>query len=173
MLVALKIVTLQSDRYYLSVASKEMTDRKFRVAILEDDPYFMDLLVEVFEKSGKFEVQAKFSNIEELAKEIPLFMSRMHSHPEEYTDLLCLDILAGSSTEFGLDALNGASLSLYLKKANVKMAVLLISSINSANLQSLLTENFPGFLYLQKISKITDDEIIKAALQAVMSMGEI
>jgi len=155
------------------VASKEMTDRKFRVAILEDDPYFMDLLVEVFEKSGKFEVQAKFSNIEELVKEIPLFMSRMHSHLEEYPDLLCLDILAGSSTEFGLDALNGASLSLYLKKANIKMAVLLISSITSANLQSLINENFPGFLYLQKTSKITDDEITKAALQVIMSMGEI
>ena len=173
MLVAWEIVTLHFPRYYLSVASKGMTERKFRVAILEDDPYFMDLLVDVFEKSGKFEVQAKFSNIEELAKEIPSFMSRRHSHPEEYPDLLCMDILAGPSTGHGLDALNGASLSVYLKKANIKMAVLLISSINSANLQSLFTENFPGFLYLQKTSKITDQEILNAALQAVMSMREI
>ena len=150
-----------------------MTERKFRVAILEDDPYFMDLLVDVFEKSGKFEVQAKFSKIEELAKEIPSFMSRMHRHPEENPDLLCLDILAGPSIGLGLDALNGASLALYLKKANIKIAVLLISSITSANLQSLFTENFPGLLYLQKTSKITDQEILNAALQAVMSMREI
>lgn len=150
-----------------------MTERKFRVAILEDDPYFMDLLVDVFEKSGKFEVQAKFSNIEEMTKAIPVFMSRLGSHPEEFPDLLCLDILAGHSSDFGLDALNGGSLALYLKKAEIKIAVLLISSINSAHLTALLTQKFPGFLHLQKTSKITDDEIIDTALQAVMSMGEI
>jgi len=166
-------LTLNFYRYYLSVASKRMTERKFRVAILEDDPYFMDLLVDVFEKSGKFEVQAKFSNIEEMTKAIPAFMSRLESHPEEFPDLLCLDILAGPSTDFGLDALNGGSLALYLKKAEIKIAVLLISSINSAHLTALLTQKFPGFLHLQKTSKITDDEIIETALQAVMSMGEI
>jgi DNA-binding NarL/FixJ family response regulator len=155
------------------VGLKNLVERKFRVAILEDDAYFMDLLVDVFEKSGKFEVQAKFSNIEELLQGLPNFMSRFSSHPEEFPDLLCLDIFAGPSSEFGLDALNGASISLYLKKADMNIAVLLISSINSANLKSLFTDNFPGFLYLQKTSKITDEEIIKAALQAVMSMGEI
>ena len=155
------------------MASKRKTERKFRVAILEDDPYFMDLLVDVFEKSGKFEVQAKFSKIEELAIEIPSFMSRMHSHPEEYPDLLCLDILAGPSTSLGLDALNGASLSLYLKKANIKIAVLLISSINSANLVTLFNNKFPGFMYLQKTSTITDELIINTALDAVNSMRGI
>lgn len=155
------------------MAIAQVIERKFRVAILEDDPYFMDLLVDVFEKSGKFTVLATFSNIEEMVKAIPNFMSRFLSHPEEFPDLLCLDILAGPSSEFGLDALNGASFSLYVKKANLKMAVLLISSVNSAHLTAILSQKFPGFLYLQKTSKITDEEIIGTALQAVNSMREI
>jgi len=150
----------------------ESTKDKFRVAILEDDPYFMDLLVDVFEKSGKFEVLAKFTNIEDLVKEIPVFMERFISHPEEYPDLLCMDILAGPSADFGIDAINGASLSLYLKKAEVKMAVVLISSLNSAHMTTLITNKFPGFLYLQKTSKITDEVIIETALQAIQSMKE-
>ena len=148
----------------------ESTKDKFRVAILEDDPYFMDLLVEVFEKSGKFEVQAKFSNIEELVKEIPLFMSRMHSHPEEYPDLLCLDILAVPASDFGTDAINGANVSLYIKKAGINIAVLLISSIKSENLQLLLGQNFSGYMFLQKTSRITDSEIIEMALKSIESM---
>jgi hypothetical protein len=83
-----------------------------------------------------------------------------------------MDILAGPSADFGIDAINGASLSLYLKKAEVKMAVVLISSLNSTHMTTLITNKFPGFLYLQKTSKITDEVIIKTALQAIQSMKE-
>jgi DNA-binding NarL/FixJ family response regulator len=154
------------------VTSAQLPNGKIRVLILEDDPYFMDLLVDVFEKSGKFEVQASFSTVEELVKQIPHFMCRFESHPEEFPELLCMDILAGPTVEVGLDSINGASLSLYLKKSDLKMAVLLISSISSAHLTALVTNKYPGFMYLHKTSKITDEEIIKTALQSVQSMRE-
>lgn len=154
------------------MTSAQSPNGKIRVLILEDDPYFMDLLVDVFEKSGKFEVQATFSTVEELVKEIPHFMCRFKSHPEEFPELLCMDILAGPTVEVGLDSINGASLSLYLKKSDLKMAVLLISSISSAHLTELVTNKYPGFMYLHKTSKITDEEIIKTALQSVQSMRE-
>ena len=149
---------------------KDLTEKKFRVVILEDDPYFMDLLVDIFEKSGKFTVMAKFTNIEELVKLAPNFVARSKSHPEEFPDLLCLDILAGPASNFGTDALNGASVSLYFKKAGLNIGILLISSINSENLRSLLSDNFPGYMFLQKTSKITDREIIDKALETINSM---
>lgn len=152
------------------MSAAHLLNEKIRVLILEDDPYFMDLLVDVFEKSGKFEVQATFSTVDELVKEIPHFMSRFKSHPEEFPELLCMDILAGPTVEVGLDSVNGASISLYLKKTELKIAVLLISSISSAHLTALLTSNYPGFMYLHKTSKITDEEIIKTALQSVQSV---
>ena len=154
------------------MSSVPSLNEKIRVLILEDDPFFMDLLVDVFERSGKFEVQATFSTVEELVKEIPHFMCRFESHPEEFPELLCMDILAGPTVDIGLDSINGASLSLYLKKSGLKMAVLLISSINSANFTALLTNNYPGFLFLHKTSRITDEEIINSALQSVQSMRE-
>ena len=154
------------------MTSAQSPNGKIRVLILEDDPYFMDLLVDVFEKSGKFEVQATFSTVEELVKEIPHFMCQFQSHPEEFPELLCMDILAGPTVEVGLGSINGASLSLYLKKSELKMAVLLISSISSAHLTALVTNEYPGFMYLHKTSKITDEEIIKTALQSVQSMRE-
>ena len=148
----------------------KLTGKKFRVVILEDDPYFMDLLVDVFDKSGKFSVIAKFTNIEELVKAAPNFMLRFENHQEEFPDLLCLDILTGPASDFGSDALNGASVSLYLKKMGIKIAVLLISSIKSENLQELIGTKFPGYMFLQKTSRITDSEIIEMALKSIESM---
>jgi hypothetical protein len=112
---------------------------------------------------------AKFTNIEDLIKAAPNFMLRFENHPEELPDLLCLDILAGPATDFGSDALNGASVSLYLKKMGIKIAVLLISSIKSENLQLLLGQNFSGYMFLQKTSRITDSEIIEMALKSIES----
>jgi CheY-like chemotaxis protein len=149
---------------------KDLTEKKFRVAILEDDPYFMALLADVFEKSGKFTVMAKFTKIEELVKASPNFLARFESHPEEFPDLLCLDILAGPATDLGTHALNGANVSLYLKKAGINIAVLLISSIKSENLQELIGTKFPGYMFLQKTSRITDSEIIDMALKSIESM---
>ena len=145
----------------------KLTGKKFRVVILEDDPYFMDLLVDVFDKSGKLSVIAKFTNIEELVKAAPNFMLRFENHQEEFPDLLCLDILTGPASDFASDALNGASVSLYLKKMGIKIAVLLISSIKSENLQALVGTKFPGYKFLQKTSRITDSEIIEMALKSI------
>ena len=158
--------------YCLFVSSAQLPNEKIRVLILEDDPYFMDLLVNIFEKSGKFEVQATFSTVEGLVNAFPHFKRRFESHPEEFPELLCMDILAGPAAEIGLDSINGASISLYLKKSELKMAVLLISSISSTNLTALLTSKYPGLMYLHKTSKITDEEIINTALESVQSMRE-
>ena len=152
------------------MAPKYLTEKKFRVVILEDDPYFMDLLVDVFETSGKFTVMAKFTNIEELVKLVPNFVARSKSHPEEYPDLLCLDILAGPASDLGSHALNGANVSLYLKKAGINIAVLLISSIKSENLQEFVGTKFPGYMFLPKTSRITDSEILDMALKSIESM---
>ena len=152
------------------MAPPKLTEKKFRVVILEDDPYFLDLLIDVFEKSEKFTVMAKYTNIEDLVKASPNYVARSQSHPEELPDLLCLDILAGAASDFGTDALNGANVSLYIKKAGIKIAVLLISSIKSENLQALVGTKFPGYKFLQKTSRITDSEIIDMALKSIESM---
>ena len=149
---------------------KDLTEKKFRVVILEDDPYFLDLLVDVFEKSENFTVMAKFTNIEDLVKASPNYVARSKSHPEELPDLLCLDILAGPASDLGTHALNGANVSLYIKKAGINIAVLLISSIKSENLQQLVGTKFPGYMFLQKTSRITDSEIIDMALKSIESM---
>lgn len=148
----------------------KLTEKKFRVVILEDDPYFLDLLSDVFEKSEKFTVMAKFTNIEELIKASPNYLARSKSHPEELPELLCLDILAGPASDLGSHALNGASVSLYLKKAGINIAVLLISSIKSENLQQFVGTKFPGYMFLPKTSRITDSEIIDMALKSIERM---
>jgi DNA-binding NarL/FixJ family response regulator len=153
------------------VTPPKLKEKKFRVVILEDDPYFQDLLVDVFEKSEKFTVKAKFTNIEDLVKASLNYAARSQSHPEELPDLLCLDILAGPATDLGTHALNGANVSLYLKKAGINIAVLLISSIKSENLQQLVGTQFSGYKFLQKTSRITDTEIIDMALKSIESMS--
>ena len=152
------------------MSSVPSLNEKIRVLILEDDPFFMDLLVGVFEKSEKFTVMAKFTNIEDLVKASPNYVARYKSNPEELPDLLCLDIIAGPTTDLGTHALNGANVSLYIKKAGIKIAVLLISSIKSENLQQLVGTKFPGYMFLQKTSRITDSEIIDMALKSIESM---
>ena len=153
------------------MAPPKLTEKKFRVVILEDDPYFLDLLVDVFEKSQNFTVMAKFTNIEDLVKASPNYIARSQSHPEELPELLCLDIFAGPASDIGSHALNGANVSLYLKKAGINIAVLLISSIKSENLQQLVGTQFSGYEFLQKTSRITDSEIINMALKSIESMS--
>lgn len=150
---------------------QKLTEKKFRVVILEDNPYFLDVLSDVFEKSEKFTVMAKFTNIEDLVKASPNYVARSQSHPEELPDLLCLDILAGPASDLGTHALNGANVSLYIRKAGINIAVLLISSIKSENLQQLVGTKFPGYMFLQKTSRITDSEIIDMALKSIESMS--
>ena len=149
---------------------QKLTEKKFRVVILEDDPYFLELLVDVFEKSENFTVMAKFTNIEDLVKASPNYVARSKSHPEELPDLLCLDILTGPATDLGTHSLNGANVSLYIKKAGINIAVLLISSIKSENLQQLVGTQFSGYKFLQKTSRITDSEIIDMALKSIESL---
>jgi CheY-like chemotaxis protein len=153
------------------VTPQKLTEKKFRVVILEDNPYFLDVLSDVFEKSEKFTVMAKFTNIEDLVKASPNYVARSQSHPEELPDLLCLDILAGPASDLGTHALNGANVSLYIRKAGINIAVLLISSIKSENLQQLVGTKFPGYMFLQKTSRITDSEIIDMALKSIESMS--
>jgi CheY-like chemotaxis protein len=126
------------------------------VMVIENDDDFRELLDGIFERSELFDLQGSYGSIEE-------FGVALLQHKPITTwipDLMVVDVM--SSTDPRTD---GASFMSALRAEDLNFATLLVSSMEFGSLLRVLRKSQPfGWAALQKTSRLTEEQVIDAAL---------
>lgn len=139
------------------------TNMPVRIAIVEDEPLFRDLLRRVCSFSEEIEVAADFGSGEAL---IELMEAAASQGQEAPIDVLLTDIALGPS-------LNGLQLGYRLRALYPNAGILLLSNhCIPAYLSQLSTLGEYGFAYLLKTTA-TDFDVLRRAIVAVFQGGVV
>ena len=135
---------------------------KSTVMVIENDADFRALLDGIFERSELFDLVGSYNSIEEFGSE----MLRNKPFNTWFPQLMVVDVM--SSTD---PRLEGASFMSALRAEGLQFATLLVSSMEFGALLRVLRKSHPqGWAVLQKNSRLTEQNVIEAALDACGEM---
>jgi hypothetical protein len=132
------------------------------VRVIENDTDFCDLLNGIFERSELFKLVGSYESIEAFGAD----MLKNRPFDSWFPQLMVVDVM--SSTDPGLE---GASFMSALRAEGLQFATLLVSSMDFGALLRVLRKSHPfGWSSLQKSSRLTEKEVIEAALASCSEM---
>jgi response regulator of citrate/malate metabolism len=139
-----------------------VNSHKSTVMVIENDADFRALLDGIFERSELFDLVGSYNSIEEFGSE----MLRNKPFNTWFPQLMVVDVM--SSTNPGVE---GASFMSALRTEGLQFATLLVSSMEFGALLRVLRKSHPqGWAVLQKNSRLTEQNVIEAALVACGEM---
>jgi hypothetical protein len=132
------------------------------VRVIENDADFRQLLNGIFERSELFKLVGSYESIEAFGAD----MLKNRPFDSWFPQLMVVDVM--SSTDPGLE---GASFMSALRAEGLQFATLLVSSMDFGALLRVLRKSHPfGWSSLQKSSRLTEKEVIEAALASCSEM---
>lgn len=132
------------------------------VRVIENDTDFCGLLNGIFERSELFKLVGSYESIEAFGAD----MLKNRPFDSWFPQLMVVDVM--SSTDPGLE---GASFMSALRAEGLQFATLLVSSMDFGALLRVLRKSHPfGWSSLQKSSRLTEKEVIEAALASCSEM---
>jgi len=136
---------------------------KTSVMVIENDTDFLELLNGIFERSELFDLVDSFSSIEEFGVALLQHKPLASWIPE----LMVVDVMSSSDTR-----VEGASFMSALRAEGLSFATLLVSSMDfGALLRVLRKSHSHGWASLQKSSRLTEQDVIDAAIAARNEMN--
>ena len=135
---------------------------KITVMVIENDTDFRELLNGVFERSELFDLVGSFNSVEaygaEMLKNKPL--------DSWLPQLLVVDVMSSKDPRS-----ESASFMSALRAEGLNFATLFVSSMEFGALLRVLRKSHPfGWSSLQKSSRLTEKEVIEAALASCSEM---
>jgi hypothetical protein len=126
------------------------------VMVIENDDDFRELLNGIFERSEQFNLQGSYGSIEEFGVALLQHKPITNWIPE----LMVVDVMSSSDPRT-----EGASFMSALRAEGLNFATLLVSSMDFGALLRVLRKSQPsGWAALQKTSRLTEEQVIEAAL---------
>ena len=126
--------------------------------IIDDDPDFQSILIEVFDNAQEFKVVKTFNTLEQFANSIP----QSNEEAQAYlADLLVVDVMSSGTRDMSRRHLDGATVATMLRNAGLEFAVLLVSSMKSHHFE--LFGHRKNWDFVQKTSRLSPEEILKCA----------
>jgi DNA-binding NarL/FixJ family response regulator len=135
---------------------------KTSVMIIEDDPDFRELLEGIFERSELFNLVSSFDSVEAYGAE----MLKNKPFDSWLPQLLVVDVMSSKDPRS-----ESASFMSALRAEGFNFATLFVSSMDFGALLRVLRKSHPhGWSSLQKSSRLTEKEVIEAALASCNEM---
>jgi len=126
------------------------------VRVIENDSDFRELLDGIFQRSEMFDLVGSYNSIEAFGADM------LNNKPIEawFSQLMVVDVM--SSTD---PRVEGASFMSALRAEGVQFATLLVSSMDFGSLLRVLRKSqAKGWAAIQKTSRLTEENVIEAAL---------
>ena len=135
---------------------------KTSVMIIEDDRDFRELLEGIFERSELFNLVGSFDSVEAYGAE----MLKNKPYVSWLPQLLVVDVMSSEDPRQ-----ESASLISALRSEGLRFATLFVSSMDFGALLRVLRKSHPqGWSSLQKTSRLTEQDIVEAAVSAFNEM---
>jgi DNA-binding NarL/FixJ family response regulator len=135
---------------------------KTSVMIIEDDRDFRELLEGIFERSELFNLVGSYDSVEEFGAG----MLKNNPYDSWLPQLLVVDVMSSRDTRS-----ESASFMSALRAEGLNFATLFVSSMEFGALLRVLRKSHPhGWSSLQKSSRLTEKEVIEAALASCSEM---
>ena len=135
---------------------------KTSVMIIEDDPDFRELLEGIFERSELFNLVGSFDSVEAYGAE----MLKNKPYDSWLPQLLVVDVMSSKDPRS-----ESASFMSALRAEGLNFATLFVSSMEFGALLRVLRKSQPfGWSSLQKSSRLTEKEVIEAAIASCSEM---
>jgi hypothetical protein len=133
------------------------------VRVIENDPDFRELLNGIFERSELFDLVGSYESVEEFGAE----MLRNKPFDTWFPHVMVVDVM--SSTDPKVES---ASFMSALRTEGLNFATLFVSSMEFGALLRVLRKSHSfGWSSLQKSSRLSEQEVIEAALAACSEMN--
>ena len=126
------------------------------VIVIENDDDFRELLNGIFDRSQLFVLRGSYGSLEEFGVAI-----LQHKPAKTWIpDLMVVDVMSSADPR-----VEGASFMSALRAEGLNFATLLVSSMDFGALLRVLRKSQPsGWAALQKTSRLTEEQVIEAAL---------
>ena len=136
------------------------------VFIVDDDPDFLEVVRHIFESDSSWKVTRTFTSLESLLESFPVDVDRTR---EVLPDLMVVDLFASRLPPTEIAPVTGYQAVLILRDTGLKFGTLIISSMSSPTLLATLRSQHPeGWSYLVKSAKLTSEEILRVAEEALI-----
>jgi hypothetical protein len=136
------------------------------VFIVDDDPNFVEIMRQIFESDDNWKVTRTFNNIETLLSSFPLDVDEARGL---LPDLMVVDLFASRLPPTEIAPVTGYQAVLILRDIGLQFGTLIVSSMSSPTLLSTLrSQHGSGWSYLVKSAKLTSEEILRAAEEALI-----
>ncbi len=136
------------------------------VFIVDDDPNFVEIMRQIFESDDNWKVTRTFNNIETLLSSFPLDVDEARGL---LPDLMVVDLFASRLPPTEIAPVTGYQAVLILRDIGLQFGTLIVSSMSSPTLLSTLrSQHASGWSYLVKSAKLTSEEILRAAEEALI-----
>lgn len=136
------------------------------VFIVDDDPDFLEVVRHIFESDSSWKVTRTFTSLESLLESFPIDVDRTR---EVLPDLMVVDLFASRLPPTEIAPVTGYQAVLILRDTGLKFGTLIISSMSSPTLLATLRSQHPeGWSYLVKSAKLTSEEILRVAEEALI-----
>jgi DNA-binding NarL/FixJ family response regulator len=136
------------------------------VFIVDDDPNFVEIMRQIFESDDNWKVTRTFNNIETLLSSFPLDVDEARGL---LPDLMVVDLFASRLPPTEIAPVTGYQAVLILRDIGLQFGTLIVSSMSSPTLLSTLrSKHGSGWSYLVKSAKLTSEEILRAAEEALI-----
>ena len=138
---------------------------KTSVMIIEDDRDFRELLEGIFERSELFDLVGSFNSVEAYGAE----MLKNKPYVSWLPQLLVVDVMSSKDPRQ-----ESASFISALRSEGLRFATLFVSSMDFGALLRVLRKSHPhGWSSLQKTSRLTEQDIVEAAVSAFNELRSI
>jgi len=135
---------------------------KITVMVIENDTDFRELLNGVFERSELFDLVGSFNSVEAYGAE----MLKNKPYVSWLPHLLVVDVMSSEDPRQ-----ESASFISALRSEGLRFATLFVSSMDFGALLRVLRKSHPqGWSSLQKTSRLTEQDIVEAAVSAFNEM---
>lgn len=139
----------------------EQGDRRFTVMVVDDDPNFLELLVNIF-NTEDFEVITSFKSLEQFTAAIP---SQNDEAQSFLPDLLVLDVMSSRRSGVQTEISDGATVATLLRSSGLDFSVLLLSSMQSHHFE--LYGSRSKWEFIRKSSRMTPEDVLQQARKAL------
>ena len=135
---------------------------KITVMVIENDTDFRELLNGVFERSELFDLVGSFNSVEAYGAE----MLNNKPYVSWLPQLLVVEVMSSKDPRQ-----ESASFISALRSEGLRFATLFVSSMDFGALLRVLRKSHPqGWSSLQKTSRLTEQDIVEAAVSAFNEM---
>jgi DNA-binding NarL/FixJ family response regulator len=136
------------------------------VFIVDDDPDFLEVVRHIFDSDSSWKVTRTFTSLESLLESFPIDVDRTR---EVLPDLMVVDLFASRLPPTEIAPVTGYQAVLILRDTGLQFGTLIISSMSSPTLLATLRSQHPeGWSYLVKSAKLTSEEILRVAEEALI-----